>query len=443
MIKTLNTFISQHSIKILILYAILIRLVLFATYHGVTIYPDSENYIDLANYLSGFSLENYTGERTPGFPALIALANNNLQITVLFQLVLGVLSTYLVYDFSKIKSKQINLSFWIAALYTSFFHVLFFEFSMLTEALSIFLVILSFWYIEKFQLLQKHTAIKHYIILSLILSWMYLTRPLFIYFPLGFFLFYSVKHFKLKYILKSTLVLILPFISYYAWNSLNEKNIGYFTNTYYFGINLSQTATSFFDKAPEKDKLIRDIFVKHRDSIAIYAPKKHPMSVWYAYDELLEKTKLNAPDLSNKLGKISIDLFKEYPELYIKQVAYSWYLFWNAPGLHWNAEKLSNTKIRGGISVLWTLILRHVVVIFNVLFIFFALKTLIAFFKNKLKPLDSDLFLLCIVLSGSISQALVAYGTNSRFSFPFFALIVYFVVSKLYALKRNVFSLKK
>ncbi|GGK25545.1 dolichyl-phosphate-mannose--protein mannosyltransferase [Yeosuana aromativorans] len=436
MIKKIRLFIYNHPVKSIICYAILIRLAIVLIYQAITIYPDSQNYINLSNYLSHFSLENYTGERTPGFPLLIAVANNNLIITILFQLMIGVLSTYLIYDFSRLKTKNITLAFWIAIIYTSFLHVIFFEFAILTEALSVFLVILTFWYIQKFKLLEAKSPIKNYVVLSIIFSWMYLTKPMLIYLPVGFTLFYLIKQLKSISFLKGFIVLIIPFITYFSWNSLNKKNIGYFTNTYYFGINLSQTATSFFDKAPDNDKLIRDIFVKHRDSILKHDPKKYPMSVWFAYDELLKKTKLSPQDLSYKLGDISKRLIMEYPQLYLKQIFISWIDFWKPTNIYWNPEKITNPYIKGFIVWAWLYFMRYLLFIFNIIFLVLGLIHLLFFIRDDLKQLNMDFLIICTILCGSLLQAMVAYGSNSRFSFPFFALIVYFVISKLSNVKK-------
>ena len=294
-IKTLYNSILKYPLATLLLYGFL-SLALIICYQHISIFPDSEDYTNLAQYISQLDLTNYTGQRTPGFPALIAISGQHLTITVLIQLVLGLLNCYFIFEFSRLRTKNIVLSFWTNDT-TSFLHVVFYEFAILTETLSFTLVLLSFWYIEKFQLLKANARFSHIFILSLIFGLLYLTRPVFIYFPLGFFLFYLVKNFIIdlgKTILKSTSILIIPFICFYSWNKLNENNIGYFTSSYYLGINLAQTATSFFDKAPNEDKLIRDIFVKYRSYLEQNESKtKYPMTVWYAYDELLEKTEMS------------------------------------------------------------------------------------------------------------------------------------------------------
>nr|WP_262920465.1 glycosyltransferase family 39 protein [Hanstruepera flava] len=412
----------------------------FCFYNHVSIFPDSEDYTNLAQYLGNFSLTNYTGQRTPGFPALIAISGQNLNITVFIQTVLGLLNCYLLFDFSRSRTKNERLAFWITIIVTSFLHVVFYEFAILTETLSFTLVILSFWYIEKHALLNREGKLKHLFILSLLFGVLYLTRPMFIYFPIGFLLFYIIKNFNSNFkgiIFKSLSVIAVPFFCFYGWNKLNENNIGYFTSSYYLGINLAQTATSFFEKAPDEDRLIRDIFVKHRTYVENNLSRTmYAMTVWRAYDELLEETQLSPPELSAELGRISKNLFVAHPDLYAKQVFISWRDFWGgASSLLWNADEFKNKTVKHMLVGLWLYIQKPVLILFNFLFLLFSLIKMIRFMKFKCKIWDSDLFLILIILSGSLAQALVAYGTNSRFCFPFFALIVYFVMSNLFNLK--------
>ena len=429
--------IIDNPLRNIIIYAILVRILVFIFYNGITIFPDTEDYINLAQYLGNLNLDNYTGQRTPGFPALIALAGQNLYLTVFYQIIIGVFSTYLFYEFCIIKTNKKEIAFIATFISTSFLHVIFYEFAILTESLTFALMILAFWYIERYKLMEASISLKHVFILSIILSVLYLTKPLFIYFPLGYFLFFITKHFKVSST-KVSLILVVPFISFYSWNSLNEKNIGYFTSSYYLGINLAQTATSFFEKAPENDKIIRDIFIKHRDVVEQNEPyHQYPMTVWYAYDDLINETELSPQALSYELGRISKNLFKKYPHLYMKQVFVSWIEFWGGTStLLWNVDKFKYKLIRKALVGTWNYIQKPLLVIINILFLIFSFKRVFSALKQKLKNLDSNLFMVLIILSGSIAQALVAYGTNSRFCFPFFALIVYFVTVNIFTFKK-------
>ncbi|MCX7550560.1 hypothetical protein [Xanthomarina sp. F2636L] len=441
MLNKIHTYLVKYPLFILLCYGIFLRLLVFIFYHDVTIYPDSEDYTNLADYLLNFSLVNYTGERTPGLPFLIALVGGNIYLTAFIQNLLGLLSLILIFDFSKTKTQNVLTAFWIGIITTSFLHVVFYEFAILTETLTLFFLLLSFWYIQKFRLLEAQKPLKHYLILSVILSCLYLVRPMFIYVPIGFSLFYMVKNFnkKIKTVLLNTIIIsFLPLLTFYAWCSLNEKNIGQFTSSYYIGINLAQVATPFFDKAADKHQLIRDVFVKHRNYIEKNLPEKeYPMTAWYAHDELIEKTGLSRQELINELGNISKELIKSHPILYAKQVLVSFNDFWFTTSILWNVEKFQDIYVSKACIGLWNYIQSYLLILINIFFLLFSIKKLLQFFISKGKMFDLDLLIVAIVLSGALAQALVVYGSNSRFSFPFFPLIVYFVIVNIMTLKNN------
>jgi len=428
----------------LIVYAIIVRIVVFFGYYAITIFPDSEDYIFLAEQLSNFDLSHYSGKRTPGYPILLSLLQNSKIALIFLQLALGVISTLLVFDISKTLRKNNSIAFWTAFIYTSFLHVILYDFAILTEAFTVFLLLVSIWLIVKYELFKTKQKIIFYVWLSVVLSWLYLTRPIFIFVPIGFALFYLVKSFKTNFksvFIRSIIVLCFPLLSYFIWNNHNKNTIGYFTNTQYFGINLAQTATPFFEKTSDQHVLIRDIVVRHRDSILKNNPDILAMSVWVAHQELLDKTGLTEVELSHQLGAISKDLFKAHPHLYLKQVSNSWLLFWGSKdSLKWEHSKIKNKYFRYAATRYYLYVQRYLIVLLNILFLGFSIIKIIKFFKQPKSHFDSDLFIVCIVLSGALAQALVAFGSNSRFCFPFFPLIVYFVIHNLVKYKRVISS---
>lgn len=440
----LQHLITNHVGLLVVIYAVVIRFIFVVLYNTVTLFPDSEDYINLSKTV--FDLTGYDGKRTPGLPVIINLLGYNLTWVVGFQLILGVMTTYFTYSITSVLSKDKAIGFWTAIIFTSFANVVLFDFAILTETLTTFLLIFSIWLIVYCRLFVSKTKWYFYFLLSLILTWLYLTRPFFIYVPVGFAMFFIVSSFKTNLksvILKSTIILSLPLLTYYMWNNHNKKTIGHFTNTTYFGINLTQTATPFFELAKDEHAQIRDIIVRHRDSILIHNPKLEAMSVWDAQIELLQVTNLSQKDLYFKLGDISKQLIKDNPLLYLKQAGKSWILFWgNQSSFYWNIEKINNVYFKQGTLIVWIYIQRYALIIFNVLFLIFAFKKIILFLKNKMRTYDPDLFIVCIIVSGSLAQALIAYGNNSRFCFPFFPLIVYFVINNIWSYKDVITSKK-
>jgi len=230
------------------------------------------------------------------------------------------------------------------------------------------------------------------------------------------------------------LVLIIPFITFYSWCSLNERNIGVFGSTYLLGINLSQTATPFFELVPQEHEVIRDILIKHRDSLIIHNPNKTAMSVWAAHDELISTTNLTAPQLSEKLGEISIELFKQHPDLYLKQVSISWLHFWKE-NILWKPKQIKSVIVKNIFMGTWLYIQQWIAIAVNIMFLYFSIKQIKKLIKLRVKSFDFNLFLMSIILLGSVAQAMIIYGSNGRFSFPYFSLIIYFVFINLFTLK--------
>ncbi|WP_142783787.1 glycosyltransferase family protein [Changchengzhania lutea] len=441
MYRKLYAFILKRPLQNLLLIGITLRVLILIFYDGVTIFPDSKTYVELSSHITNLDFNNYSGRRTPGFPLLISLAGGSLYLTIIFQQVIGLLNIILIYDFSLNKILNKATAFWITLITSTFMHFIFYEFAILTETLSLFLTILTFWLIQKYNLLNSEGHIKYYIITSIVMGFLYLTRPMFIYFPVIFICFFLIKNYKSglkKLITPIFIIALFPAISFYTWCSLNKKNIGYFTSSYFIGYNLAQTATSFFEKVPDEDKEIRDIFLKHRSYIEENKTEDYPMTVWYAYPDLREATKLSPHDLSHKLGEISKALFKKYPHLYLRQVLVSWLDFWGTGSTFLvNKEKFKNVVPKYLVYGIWKIIQQYLLILINILFVIFSARRIFQFVKSKFNYFDLDLFLVLIVIGGSVAQALVAYGNNSRFVFPFLPLIVYFVIVNLIELKQK------
>ena len=84
----------SKNLKLLIAIEIIFRLILFSIfYSSVTIFPDSEGYIHLAQRVSNFDFSNYNGLRSPGYPLLISFVNSNLYAVIFIQFGLGIITS--------------------------------------------------------------------------------------------------------------------------------------------------------------------------------------------------------------------------------------------------------------------------------------------------------------------------------------------------------------
>lgn len=425
---------EKHGTVVVLGWAVLLRAVLMGFYRHVSLFPDAYYYRDLAAYISRWDLTGYTGERTPGYPAVIALLGENIWAVVFFQMALGILGTYLVYDISRYILKNKPIAGVTALVYTSFLFVPFFEFAILTETLSIFLLQLCIWLIVKYQLLEAKAAIQYYMILAVCMAVLFITRPMFIYLPILFGVFYCWKHVKTQ-LLKSAVVTVLlcgtSFMAQVAWQQVNFENTGYRQTTYFMGYNLIQTATHFYEKIPNEHAQVRHILLKYRQRAQDSLPETQlPMTVWHAEEDLLQETGLSKPELGAYFKEIAVPLFKENKMDYAKQVGLSLKLFWGARShFLWNKEAMQPVFMQKVIVGITHYIQKPLLILLNVIFLLTSGFILWKALRSKLKKIGVLEFMVCTVIAASVAQALVAYGDNSRFAFPFFGIILIIAAS--------------
>lgn len=416
--------IKSREIKILIIFGLLFRFVLSLVYMNVSQFPDSSSFMVLAKRMLEFNLVDYTGERSPGYPLLLFLALGFKPLVVLFQFAIGILTsilwfkTILTFKFS---NKQ---AFWITLFMQSFIHVYFYETAILVESLTLFLISSLFYLLSTNYLEEKN--IKKELIVGSILGFLVLVKPFFAFIPFIIY-FYSVfKSFTFKNVLSSKIIiLIFPLIAYFGWSSVNKLNTGYFVSTTYFGLNLSQNCVHFAEKAPDEFSTIRKIYIKHREA-ALAEKSDVAMSIWRAEQELIDSTGLNYfPDLSNELGKFAKATVANAPNEYWHQVIFvSWVDFWKS-FICWNPDEFKIPMVGSFLAFIW-LIQSSILVLFKVLFIALIPIYIIRFFKTK--QFTTELLFYKIIFVASVLQAIVTYGTNAKYSYPFEYMMILLVV---------------
>ncbi len=312
-----------------------------------------------------------------------------------------------MFVFDSVNRLTCNLQWGLAAgiVFTSFLNITFFEFSILSETLSLFLFTFSLWIYILFDFHKGHFSFKGSIFLGLALAALFLTRPFFLYFSLvvagTVFLRNVFKQWECS--LVPAFVIFFPTLCcFIGWSSLNHKNTGAFVVTSYYGINLSQATMPFFEKAPDRYSVIRDIYVAHRDSI-INAGGDAAMSIWQAIPEIQEKTGKDLPQLSAELAVISRNLIRENPAAYLRLSLHSWVLFWRSSFYRIPAN-FKSASWYNGFERFWWLERKAVVVAHIFLIIGFCV---LVFRILRRKELFFDpLFLIAI----SVLLASVAHG---------------------------------
>lgn len=420
-LKNIIQFLNQREVKLLLLIGFLTRTILFLVYLKITKVPDSWSYMELSEYILRLDLSGYIGWRSPGYPILIALAFGTMKITIFYQFLIGLFTlcfwyaTLIELQFSK------RQSFWLVLFVNSFLYYFFFETAILVESFVVFIFSIIFWMLSKKYL--EEPTLKQLILISLLLGFLVLIKPFYAYVPFLFYGLYTLKSFSFKKIInRRIIILIFPLIAYFGWSYVNKLNTGYFVSTTYFGLNISQNCVYFVEKAPEKYKWIKDPYIKYRDE-AIKENKDVAMSIWYAYnDSVFNKYYKNFPDLSNELGKFGKESISNNQTEYFEQVISKSFLdFWKVFDMK-PFVKFENSYVDSIIGFIWK-IQSFIIQIFKIVFIGLIFFYFYLFLKNR--RITFELIIIALVFSSSVLQALVTFGNNSRFSFPFeFVMIV-------------------
>ncbi|MQP24952.1 hypothetical protein GFJ94_07735 [Flavobacterium sp. LMO8] len=422
----------SKNLKILISIEASFRFILFFVFYtSVTIFPDSEGYLDLTQRLSKFDLSNYNGLRSPGYPLLISFVNSNLYAVIFMQFGLGIITSVFQYktlvhfDFSKKNSLM------IALFISCFLNVFFFETCILVETFVLFFMSALIYLLSKKSFQDQN--LKHDFLIGFILGYLALIKSFYIFIPFLLLFWLVLNRLNFNTILRKGLVILLfPMLSFLGWSYVNKINIGQFSSSGISGLYLAQNCVYFAEGAPKEFDWISKPYVAYREK-SIRENRDVAMAIWYAYEDgAYDKYNLSLPQFSVELGKFAKATIKENPIAYFKQIiTKSWFDFWK-PTINWRYEGFNFKYINKLLFGIWHL-QSVLIVLIKVGFIFVFCFQLVQFVKNR--KLVLEFLLSSIVFSASILQGLVTYGTNNRFSYPFEFIMI---ISVLLFLKSNV-----
>ncbi len=422
---------NNNPIRTIILVGLFIRLFVAVLYQHVTLYPDSEDYIYLAERLSYFNLSGYEGQRSPGYPLFLLLMGLSNNVVVLFQTIIGICTLVFMYKTCVLVGIKERISLLVTLAIIFYLPMVFFEFAILTETLMLFVIILIFYLF--FGILQNKDS-KRSLVLLLAALCGYLVMIKMFYVFLGILLFSVLvlnnRRFLKTVIVKYLLILLIPVFVFLGWSYVNKLNTGYFVSTTYYGFNIAQNCVWFADETIPEYIMIGDIYAKYR--FVEPNDKEVAMTIWKAYPELQARTGLSFPDLSKELYDYSIATIEKNPVAYLEQVFISWRDFWKT-SFYWEPYSFAlpyADKLVLYICYIERIILQLIKILFVLLIPF---NILIGLRKKKLTP---SAIVSVIVLTASLLQAFVTYGTNSRFSFPFEILIILSVVMNVLQYKQ-------
>lgn len=401
----------RWAILLLLTIAVLMRL-LVASVYGPVSYGDTGTYFRFAGQIKAWDFSAFDGSRTPLYPLLILAASESPRVVFAVQQLLGIGAVVLVYAMAWQLTRRRWIAFTVGLLQATAVNVLFFEAALLTESLSMFLLLAAFATFF-FAMRRNESGIGAAAVVGLVCALLALAHPLFVFVGPLLAVLASLPPLKKNiagFGAPMLLAFLLPVI---GWMGFNKAQIDYFGLTSFMGYNLSNHSGKFMELAPPGT--IRDIFIKHRNS-KLQRTGTTSMTVFEAEDELEQVTGLSRAELSKRLARISIELFIQHPGLYLQSVAEQWYSYWAVPN-YWKPDKISNSGVKRGFRVIWgfeQLGLR----IANVLFVLSA--PLIVWLwargeKEGRQRLGLGISLYVVVMSASVVQALVEFG-QTRYS---------------------------
>jgi hypothetical protein len=450
-----KSWFSDHwRLGIVLGIALIIRLALYILYAPVS-FSDSRTYQRLAEQISQGWI-NYDGTRTPGYPAFMAVFRTD-QAVWFVQMGMGIVITLLIYylgwqlGVDLEKKKRLNLAALAALAHTLNIGQLFFESSLLSETLATFFLILTIaGWVWGFRV-PKARNIWLAGALGLTSALAILTRGLFILLPfitvLMIWLYWSEKpgghetgyskalpgKRNLELIWKNLVTRLkktFPVLLAYSipFSLLIGSWIG-FIRVYYNqwgletmgGFHLIQNTGTFFEYVPDEYAAIRDTYLKYRDA-KIDQSGTQTNVIWKAIPEMMDVSGLGFYDLSRLVGKISVDLIREHPDLYLRNVVKGWWLFWRAP-VYWSPDAVQYSTLPPFLEI-FIFIERLLLWAFNSLFLITSLLLVWPPFRRSFHPSPIHGYLLGIILSTSILQSFLDHGDNPRFLIPMQSLVV-------------------
>ena len=410
--------------------AILARLGLWAVY-PLTSNNDSPTYQQLARNILIKGFTTYNATRTPGYPTFLALSGD---WTYQAQLVLGILSTWLFFYIGWKLSGRPWFGALAALLHSLNLGQLFFEATLLTETLTTCLVTAAFAAsLASFSSNARFSRRVFFALLAgLAAALAGMVRPLFAFLPvlLAFFYFFFVTT-SLRQRLLLAFIAGLPALLIFGW-WLNFVNVNYKILSFdtIGGYRWLNHTGEYFEYVPDEYATIRDTYLKYRDA-KIAATGSQANAIWDAMNELRKNSKMGFYALSRELTYISMNLIREHPWLYLKNVISGWWMFWWA-AVYWSPEALTRPGLASVVHV--AILFERTGMLIGNLILIGASLTLLAW-KRSRTALHMNWFLWLVLASiwaTSLAQTVMDHGDNPRYLVPLQSLLLVIVAWWIY-----------
>jgi hypothetical protein len=420
---------ARTAFVLLAVINVLVRLPLWMFYQP-RVEGDSFTYLAPARLLQQGNYHLHDGARPPGYPLFLLATGLDPHRTWALQSVLGIGVSLLVFAIGLRLSGSVALGFTAGLAHALSPDALFLEPFLISETLATFLLVLGCALLVVVEARRGGAAM-----LStgagMVVAALALTRPAYVYLvPLGT-IFLAVVWRAGR---RSAMGFLLPAVVLVGGLSLyNLRHLGVFTPYTMTGFNLSQHTGAFVELAPQRDALLRDIYLAHRARV-VARHRSHVGTIWYALPEMRRRTGLNDARLSQRWTRLSLELIARHPARYLGSVAPAWMAYWKRPHF-WRLELLRAPALARALAAAWRWV-RPVAIAVNAAFLAVAAATLWSLVRGR-QPPPTRVFLVMVVLAGSLVQAMSETG-GGRFAVPSMPLIQLVVLEALWPRRRPV-----
>jgi hypothetical protein len=416
------------------------RLALAAIYAPAS-YGDTPSYLRLAEALGRSGLSGYDGTRVPGYPAFLAALGRDPGTVLLAQLILGWATSLLLFGLGWKSTGSARLGAAAAMAYNLTPGVLLFEANLLSETLTAFLVMLALAWLLALdrQAAAGQRGWRHLLLAGAVgtaAGLAGLTRPLFyvlapVLTPFVWFAGGLLRPLGGPASILSMTGRRLPRLAAFAlpaalllggWIAWVDRTYEMLSPTTMSGYHLVQHTGEYFEYVPDEYAAIRDTYLKYRDA-QIAARGTQANAIWDAIPELSQVSGLSFYGLSAELQRLSLELIRQHPLLYLRNVLAGWIDFWKAP-VYWDPDGLRLTELRPVIAG-WALLGRGVSLGANAAFLLSS--AAVALSRRARERLGLDGFALALggtIWAASIVQTLADHGDNPRFLVPLQAVVM-------------------
>ena len=371
------------------------------------------------------------GLRPPAYPLLLALCGLNTRVIWFAQSALGITASWMIFDMALRRTGHGLFSLLVGLACSLAPEVLFYESSIMSEALTNFLLVTSIWLMSRRESNGK-TTLWYRLVLGSIVAMAGLTRPLMICLAPVYFCFLVPLRAPAKILQRALIKPMLAFavpvaVLIFGWCGLVYSNTGLFSPTTASGISMMNQVDPYVGLAPERYALLRDAWLQSHWRMEKY-PTRNAIPVFNGAVQMVEaQTGKSRIQVSREYQALAVYLAIHHPLLYLRRAEQGWMQFWGEPTMdevEWpQASAVTPSEF---LMTLASFLNREI----DGAFVVLALLSLPCALVRPGTFTKLEYLIFAIALWTSAFSAFMEFGENRRFCVPFYMLIVYTLLTR-------------